>query len=71
MPRLAPAGFDYADETRGYWARLRDGGGRELILTEYPGTLLAMLRAGVLVGEAKADAEKLKELGADPQSVGS
>ncbi len=69
--RLAPVGFDYADDRRGYWARLRDGSGREILITEYPVTLLAMLKAGVLVGEAKMDAEKLKELGESAASAGS
>lgn len=54
---LSPAGFDYADASqRGYWAMLRDGAGRTVLLTEYPATLLSMLRAGVLDGEAKRDA---------------
>ena len=59
---LRPVGFDYVGAERGYWARMRDGGGREVILTEYPASLLAMARAGVLVGEAKADAERLAAL---------
>jgi len=56
---LRVAGFDYADESRGRWARLRDGSGREVIVTDHPSVLLAMLRAGVLAGQAKADAEEL------------
>jgi hypothetical protein len=71
VTRLAVAGFDYADDRRGYWARLRDGGGRDVVLTQYPSTLLAMLQAGVLVGQAKADAEKLKEFGESVASAGS
>jgi len=55
--KLSVAGFDYANASRGYWARLRDGGGREVILTEGTRTLVSMLRAGVLAGEAKTDAE--------------
>lgn len=61
MAKLTVAGFDYAAEARGYWARLRDGGGRDVILTMYPGTLLSMLKAGVLAGEARADAEALRD----------
>jgi hypothetical protein len=71
VAKLAVAGFDYANASRGYWARLRDGGGRDVLLTQYPETLLAMLRAGVLVGEAKADAEKLKILGESRPAAGS
>ena len=41
---------------------MRDGGGREVILTEGQTTLLSMYRAGVLVGVAKADAEGLVDL---------
>jgi len=52
-------GFEYVGESRGYWAKLRDGAGREVTLTEYPRSLLSMLRAGVLVGQAKEDAEAL------------
>ena len=48
---------------------MRDGGGRDVILTEGTTTLLAMLRAGVLAGEAKADAEKLKVLGDSPARI--
>lgn len=59
MAKLAVVGFDYAGPARGYWARLRDGGGRDVIVTDYPGSLLSMLRAGVLVGQAKLDAEDL------------
>lgn len=66
---LRTVGFDYAEAHRGYWARLRDGGGREVILTEYPASLLSMYRAGVLEGEAKADA--LKELGESAAPAGS
>jgi hypothetical protein len=71
VSRLSVAGFDYADGKRGYWARLRDGGGRDVILTAHPETLLAMLKAGVLAGEAKADAEKLKILGEPRAGAGS
>jgi len=55
--RLRLAGFDYADQSqRGYWATLRDGAGNTVIVTDYPRTLLSMLRAGVLEGEAQRDA---------------
>lgn len=38
---------------------MRDGGGREVILTAGVTTLLEMHRAGVLAGTAKADAEAI------------
>jgi hypothetical protein len=57
--RLALAGFDYATATRGYWARLRNGSGHEVIITNHPTSLLDMLKAGVLTGAAKADAEEI------------
>ena len=51
--RLRLAGFDYADQSqRGYWATLRDGAGNTVIVTDYPSTLLSMLRAGVLERDA-------------------
>lgn len=69
MAKLAVAGFDYANTSRGYWARLRDGGGRDVILTVYPASLLSMLRAGVLVGVAKADAEAIEKTACIPAEV--
>ena len=48
-------GFDFADEHRGLFARLR-GGRHEVILCEWPGSLLSMLRADALAGRAKEDA---------------
>lgn len=71
--KLKPAGFDYSTEARGYWAKLRDGAGREVTLCEHPDSLLSMLRAGVLVGLAKEDAEKLAQdprYRRDPKSAG-
>ena len=59
MAKAQSRGFDYVGGVRGYWAKLRDGAGREVTLTEYPRSLLSMLRAGVLVGQAKEDAEAL------------
>ena len=58
---LAPVAFDWADDCRGAWAALRDGAGRTVILTEYPRSLLSMLAAHALVGQAKADAEAMIE----------
>ncbi len=49
--------FDYHGARRGVWAVLR-GGGHTVIATEHPGTLLAMLKAGVLTGQALKDAEE-------------
>ena len=61
-------GFDFADEHRGLFARLR-GGRHEVILCEWPGSLLSMLRADVLAGRAKEDALALVwEDRRDPQS---
>lgn len=57
--KLTVAGYDYATAKRGGFARLRDGAGHEVRLTDFPRTLISMLKAGVLAGEAKADAEKL------------
>lgn len=55
-------GFDYVDsERRGYWAVLSDGE-RSVRVTEHPGTLVSMARAGVLDGEARKDAESLTSL---------
>lgn len=51
--------FDYVGERRGYWAQLAAPNGHRVTLTEHPGTLLSMLRAGVLTGEARRDAEEL------------
>lgn len=56
VKRGGTAAYDYATERRGYWAVLRNGLGASVILTEYPGTLLSMLMAGVLTGEAERDA---------------
>jgi hypothetical protein len=53
------AGFDYATKVRGYWARLRNGKGDEIVITDFPTSLLHMLKAGELAGAAKADAEAL------------
>ena len=50
--------FDYDSPARGFWATLACER-RVVTMTEYPGTLLAMYRAGVLSGEALADAERL------------
>jgi len=49
--------FDWANGHRGHWAVLKDGAGRTVTLTDYPQSLLSMLRAGVLTGQAKQDAE--------------
>lgn len=54
-----PSGFDYATADRGAGALMRDHAGREVILCEWPASLLSMLRAGVLTGTAKQDAEAL------------
>lgn len=59
--RTPHGGFDYVGERRGYWARLSNGVGAEVTLTEYPRSLLGLLEAGVLVGAAKDDAEALKK----------
>lgn len=62
MPR-APhqIGFDWVDPTkRGKFARLTNGEGSEVRLTEYPATLLAMLKMNVLTGQAKKDAERVR-----------
>jgi hypothetical protein len=65
--RLKAVGFDYVGLPRGHWACLRDGAGRNVTLCEWPASLLSMLKAGVLVGEAKEDAEALEcELAKDP-----
>lgn len=58
---LSVAGFDYSTEARGAWARLQNGNGQEVVLTDFPTTLLSMLKAGVLTGRAKADAEALRQ----------
>lgn len=55
---LSPPAFDWAGPERGHWAMLRDGD-RTVTLTSWPQTLLSMLKAGVLAGEAKRDAEAL------------
>lgn len=69
-PKLKTAGFDYADGHRGYWARLRDGAGRTVTLTEFPASLLSMLKAKILIGEAKEDAERIAAERRDPESPG-
>ena len=51
-------GFDFVDEHRGQWARLRNGRW-EVVLVEWPASFLSMLRAGVLVGRAQDDALEL------------
>jgi hypothetical protein len=61
--------FEFLDGARGPCARLA-WNGHTVTLTEWPGSLLAMLRAGVLGPHAKAEAEFLAELeqaGGDPQ----
>ena len=55
MSRTPPAAFDWDTPKRGAWATLSSGSS-QVMLTEYPASLLSMLRAGVLVGEAKRDA---------------
>ncbi len=50
--------FEFADGYRGVMARLT-WGRAEVLCTEWPGTLLAMLRAGVLGPEAREEAEIL------------
>ena len=51
--------YDYAGPGRGHWARLRDTSGkREVIVTDYPTTLIQMLRSGNLTGHALKDAKE-------------
>ena len=59
MSRTPPAAFDWDTPKRGAWATLSSGP-FQVMLTESPASLLSMLRAGVLTGEAKRDA--LEEL---------
>ena len=58
-------GFDWMDERRGFYGRLINGARRTVVLTEWPGTLMAMLRAKVLDGVAKADAEAIAQAWTD------
>jgi hypothetical protein len=55
----ASAGFDFVNAHHGYWAMLKDGAGRTVVLTAWPATLLSMYRAGMLAGTAKSEAEAL------------
>jgi hypothetical protein len=50
--------FEFVDEYRGPMARLV-WGNREVQCTEWPGTFLAMLAAGVLGAEARGEAESI------------
>ena len=59
MSRAPLIAFDWDSPRRGAWATLSSGP-FQVMLTEYPASLLSMLRAGVLTGEAKRDA--LEEL---------
>jgi hypothetical protein len=52
-------GFDFVGPKRGRFCRLTHPNGHEVICTEWPGTLLSMLKAGVLVGKALAEAQRL------------
>ena len=54
--------FDFADPNRrASWSRLRDDSGREVVVTEYPTSLVQMLLADVLTGTARQEAEALRE----------
>jgi hypothetical protein len=56
-------GFDFAGSHRGPFARLVHPNGHETICTEWPGTLLALLKHGLLVGAALEEARRLKARG--------
>jgi hypothetical protein len=43
-------------DARGVMAPLRNGSGFVVLLSEHPASLLEMLRAGTLAGQAKEDA---------------
>jgi hypothetical protein len=58
---LHPVGFDYLTDRRGLFAPLQDGLGHQVILCEYPQSLLTMHRLKLLVGEALRDAVRLSE----------
>ncbi len=54
--------YDFVDlNRRTTWSRLRDETGREVVVTDYPTSLIQMLLAGVLTGKAKQEAEALRD----------
>ncbi len=60
--KATSAQFDFANpERRRTWARLRDETGREVVVTDYPTSLIQMLLAGVLTGTALREAEALRD----------
>jgi hypothetical protein len=63
--------FEFLGDARSSCARLA-WNGHTVVLTNWPGSLLSMLQAGVLGPHAKAEAEFLAELeqaGGDPQEA--
>lgn len=58
---IAPVGYDYMTHQRGAFACLQNGLGRQVILTEYPQSLLKMHQLKLLDGQARADAIALTQ----------